>query len=446
MFNPRRHKGGGGIDSFVAARHAVVFTSNGQVHHHWDSDELRRRTGFNKIHDRVLVVVDTDELPIHVRTSLFTPDRNSLVRTGDAIRLEDTLAGFLKDWDSLREQNNKLVREGLMGSSAKLSAELGRRIGKAFSAKGFGSSGSVSGAKSGGQPGGVGRSGGGNPGQRKKITLHPDPTRVDGASNVVVERGTTRSVRFVVDAEDGFWRAGRGELQVTCDHPGITPNEITVGSGSSGVVRVMIAVPDEAELGDYALHARLSDWHRQGGGLGPELGFITAMTVVDEIPGRGVGSGSRPTGGGGGAENSGTDVVVRWSNQVDQEEWGGATVGEVEEAEATVLSELEGYSHLASLGRSKVPVITLNETYAPLKSYLARRSKKLTDLQRPKEKYALGVGLALLRLQKMQKDAESQGRSVNSNDMLEASQAAAMAVLSVMPEFDQMVEDLGGEG
>lgn len=91
-------------------------------------------------------------------------------------------------------------------------------------------------------------------------------------------------------------------------------------------------------------------------------------------------------------------------------------------------------------------MITLNETYAPLKSYLARRSKKLTDLQRPKEKYALGVGLALLRLQKMQKDAESQGRSVNSNDMLEASQAAAMAVLSVMPEFDQMVEDLGGEG
>ena len=62
--------------NFIAYDHAFVFTSNGQVHHHWTPQEFRYKTQLNKLYDRVFVVVETDELPIEVRTSLFTPDRS----------------------------------------------------------------------------------------------------------------------------------------------------------------------------------------------------------------------------------------------------------------------------------------------------------------------------------------------------------------------------------
>jgi len=75
----------GGRRSFVAHNHAVLFLSNGQTHHHWTPQQFKLKT---KLNDRILVVVDTDDLPIRVRTGLFTADRSELVRGDAALRLE----------------------------------------------------------------------------------------------------------------------------------------------------------------------------------------------------------------------------------------------------------------------------------------------------------------------------------------------------------------------
>ena len=71
--------------NYVAYGHALLITSNGQVHSHWSPQDFKVSTKLNKLYDRVLVVVESDALPIEVRTELFTADRAQLVEeTGRA--------------------------------------------------------------------------------------------------------------------------------------------------------------------------------------------------------------------------------------------------------------------------------------------------------------------------------------------------------------------------
>lgn len=437
LFNPANQAGS--INNFVAAGHTLLFTSNGQVHHHWNATQFRQKSGFNKIYNRVLVVVETDELPIHLRTSLFTSDRNDLVRTDDAIRLEEAVVATLKGWDELIEQNSALVREGLRASGSQLTADLGRRIGMAFKATGFATTGGN--GRNGGKGAGTGRSGGGGGGVRKQVTLHPDPTCITGPGEVKAEVGGTKSVGFVVDVVDEFW-GRRGSLVVTSDHPDIGEREITVGEGRKGRVRVLIAIPETAALGPYTVNASLTDWHRAAGGLGPDLAWTTKIELVTEIEGHGAGAGSRRTGASGGdGPGAGPNVALRWTNHETQEGWTRTTVGEVEDvAAADLAATVDEYKDLADLGDTPIPTISLNEEYPPYKHYLENRSRTLTELDRPREQYALGVGLSLLVLRQSEQQAREKGQEYPEELLDAASQAAARGILAVMPQFDEMIK------
>ena len=437
----------GGRDKYVAHEHAVVFTSNGQVHHHWTPTEFRNRTQLNKIYDRVLVVVDTDALPIRLRTSLFTADRNDLVRGDAAIRLEEDVAGFIRGWSALVDENNALLRDSLKGSSDQKTLEIARRIGRALSVKGFGvASGSIGSGGSGGD--GTGRGGGGG-GVSKPIALHGDPTRIVGPETVRAVIGQTRAITYIVDVVDSFYE-GRGAVSVNSDHPEIeSGKEITVGKGRSGRVRVMVAVPDTLEPGTYMLDVVLEGWQRAAGGLGPRLEHTTKLELVDEIPGKGTGTG-KPTAkadGTGTGPGEGNNVALKWSNPEDQDGWERVSVGEVEQIPAHVLAEAQPeYAELATLGEVKIPTIVLNEEYPAFKKYLASRNKELTSVERPKEQYAIGVGVALLILDQAleeRRKSSSKGDVPDDAFVAEAQRAAARAVLAVMPSFDALAKEAG---
>ena len=125
---------------FVARSHAVLLNSNGQVHAHWTPAEFRHRTRLNKLTDRILVVLDTDPLPLELRTSLFTADRTELLRDPHAVRLEQDLIAFLDDWDELDEANNEMIRDSIRRSNRDRStAELSERIARAAEARSWGS-------------------------------------------------------------------------------------------------------------------------------------------------------------------------------------------------------------------------------------------------------------------------------------------------------------------
>ena len=424
--------------NFVARDHALVFTSNGQVHHNWNPTEFRTKTKLNKLYNRVFIVVETDDLPIELRTALFTPDRSQLLASDDALRLENQVTAFLDDWDRLAEITGELVREAISNSSAGGSTiDVARKIGQALKVRGFSPN---------GRGGGGGGAGGGV--KRKPIELYADPTHLEGPARVTAEDGATRFVRYQLNAKDDFMPA-RGELKVSCDHPEINDREISVGQLTDGYVRVSIAVPEGAALGEFGLEASVEDWTRAGGGLGAPYRFRTELTVVDEITRNGsggAGSGGRNgTGNGKGVDRGGLVGVV-WSDPESQpgSDWNAAVPGHVEQVPAKTLAEAyPEYASLAELGDMEIPTIVLNKEYAPYKQYISARARTLVRVDDARDRYAVGTGLGLLFLeQEFKKKAES-GKPVDERVELDAKQAVARSVLTMMPAFDALVAEAG---
>src|SRR5437899_9784633 len=105
-----------------------MFTSNGQVHHHWTAPVFREKTKLRQLSEHLLVVVETDPLPIALRTDFFTADRSGVRASEEALRLESELAGFLDGWDELRDLNAELIRESIMsGSSERPTLEISKQ-------------------------------------------------------------------------------------------------------------------------------------------------------------------------------------------------------------------------------------------------------------------------------------------------------------------------------
>lgn len=435
----------GARKTFVAADHVVMFLSNGQVHHHWTPQEFRTKTKtLKKLYDRVLVTVDTDALPIQVRTSLFTADRNSLVRNDPAIRLEDAVLGFLDSWEPLKEENSKIIREALSAASSDSpTLETARRIGRALSIRGFAFGGRDPGT-SGNDPGDGGGGGGG--GSKKPIELHQDPTRIIGPAIARAELGKTRSISFTVDVVDDFFASGRGRITVRCAHRSIGREDIAVGQARNGRFRISVAVPEGVDLEAADLTVSLEDWFRVSGGLGADLSFTTRLQLVEFIESSGSGTG-KPSGGGAGnkgAQQGGT-VVLQWVNhETFGDGWTATTVGCVESAPAhEVAASTDEYKDLAELGEALIPVVRLNEGYSPFKQYLASRSRVLTSLDEPRSRYALGVAVDLLLLNQEIEKREARGEVLDSDFISFTHQASARAVLAVMPEFDSMARAAG---
>jgi hypothetical protein len=363
--------------NFVAAGHTLVFTSNGQVHHHWGASEFRDATGLMRLGEHVLVVVETDPLPIKLRTDFFTADRSGVRASAEALRLEQDVAGFLRDWDELKKINGELIEQSLRGEDGRETINISRQISRAYALKmrGFGLR--ANGAGTGGGRGGNG--------SRKKIDLYPDPTMLEGPEQVLAEQGKTKSIRLVVNATSSFFESGRGELSIACAHPDIGTDEITIGSLRDGRVRVMIAVPEDAKLGEFDLVAGIYDWERASGGLGTSLEWQTRLEIVDEIrPPEPSTNGRRSRTG-----KEGPQVALFWRNG-DEIGLTPASPGKVEPVPASILAKVAEYSELAPLGDKPFLTIYLNNDYSPFKRYLSARQRDLTSSKVPhaKNRYA----------------------------------------------------------
>lgn len=433
-----RPKDEGARRKYVAYEHAVMFTSNGQVHSHWTPQDFRARTKLSKLADRILVVVETDQLPIRLRTSFFTADRSQLVRNDPAIRLEEEVAGFLNDWDDLWQINGEIIREMLGATSdSRSTLAVAKKIARAMSVKGFSSSGS---GKSGG--GAASRKGT----KRTPIQVYDDPTTLEGPEHAVALTGRSTGITYTINAVDGFIPR-RAELAVKCDHPLVNDREITVGDLRRGHVRVSVAVPDGADNGDFGLHVVLDDWVKTSGGAGARMAWETTLVVRDELePRAGNGAGKRSGTSGPGEGNL---VALVWSDPSKQEqEWSRATVGEVLPVPAKELAaEREDYAGLAELGDVEIPTVFLNEEYAELRSYLDSRVRDVetSTIEQTKDRYAVGIGVGLLLLEDEIAKRKKRSESIDQDWVDKSRRAAARSVLSVLPDFDRLAQEAGIE-
>jgi hypothetical protein len=423
--------------NFVANGHALLLTSNGQVHSHWTPLNFKTNTKLNKLWDRILVVVESDALPIEVRTDLFTADRAQLVRTAAAKRLEKEIAAFLNDWPALDDANRALIREAITGdNNDRPTIAIAEKIARAFQAKGF-----SLGAQGSGKRGGDRQK---PPAPTPPEELYDNPTHFEGPEVVTAEIGKVKGVYFKLNAKDGFLGEDqRGHLSVTCDHPDINDDEITVGQLRSGRVRVSVAVPDYVDAGSFVLNAEIPEWPRTSGGLGPHFEWTTKLELVSETNPKSQGGGA---GGQKGEQGQGEGglVALTWRTESDMDEWTALTVGAVELVAAKDLAnEKPEYKELAKYD-GDIPTLILNRTYAPLKTYIAARAADVTDetKEQSRERYAVGVGVALLILDQDAKEAEKSGKPWDEEALSTGQRAAARAVLSVLPDFDRMAREL----
>jgi hypothetical protein len=436
-FEAGKREAAGAKRNFVAHDHAVLFTSNGQVHKNWTPAELRGRTDLKHIHDRLLVVVELDELPIKLRTNLFPPDRSDLMDNDEAQRLEAGLIEFLNDPEGeLFELDREVLRKAIVGeSNGRPTINIARQIGRALKFKGgFALSGN--------------RGTGGRKKRKKraKPDLYPDPTTLEGPGRIEIEQGVTRGIRFHINARDEFLNSGRGRLVVSCDHPDISEREITVGQLRRGSVRATISVAEGARLGSFSLVAALRGWQKASGGIGPDLEWRTELTVIqpreqEERQRRRRSGEDKPQ------SDEGDLVGLAWRSEDDFDVWHSGVPGHVEEVEAKLLAEeADDYKELAELNGTKIPTIFLNRGYAPLKRYEGARAHELTakGLEEARDRYAVGAGLGLLLLDRDLK-AKANGKPLPDEVELTAKQAAAQSALVMMPQYDRLAKEAGVE-
>jgi hypothetical protein len=192
----------------------------------------------------------------------------------------------------------------------------------------------------------------------------------------------------------------------------------------------------------FELTAAVEGWSRAAGGLGAPLRWVSEFEVVDEMPKR-----QPPTSKGGtsGTTGEGNLVAVIWSTPAEQADWTNGTPGHVEDTSASDHATRPEYVELARLGDAKIPTIWLNQEYGPFKTYIGARSRDLTDpgVDGAKQRYAVGTGLGLLYLnQQLERRAKS-GDQVSDEFELDAKQAVARSVLTMMPQFDRLAREAG---
>ncbi|MFC9693308.1 hypothetical protein ACFTSF_32465 [Kribbella sp. NPDC056951] len=423
--------------NFVAHGHSLLVTSNGQAHFHWTPLGFKQNTRLNKLYDRILVIVESDALPIEVRTELFTADRAQLVSSPVALRLEKEIAAFLDEWPALNDANRALIREAITGdNNSRPTIAIAEKIARAFKAKGF-----TIGSTGVGGSGGRGRK---TPEPTPPEDLYDDPTHFEGPTTLEAQPGKVKGLYFKLNAKDGFLgRDRRGQLVVTCDHPDIGADEITVGELRSGRVRVSIAVPDGADLGPYMINAEIAPWSKSAGGLGPRFDWTTKLDIQEVIKPKDSGATSGQGSGKHGSGDGGL-VAMIWKSDAEMEDWTPATVGQIEMVPAKDLAEQrEEYKELASVD-GDIPTVVLNRTYSHLKTYTAARAAELTDegKEATRDRYAVGVGVALLVIDEDARKSQKAGRPMDEAAVGAGQRAAARAVLSVMPEYDRLAREL----
>ena len=425
----------GSKGNFVAHGHSLMFTSNGQAHHHWTALEFRDRTKLNKVADHVLVVVERDPLPIAIRTDFFTADRSGVRASEETLRLESNVAEFLSGWDELREINSQLILDSLRSSrNGRPTLEVSRQISRALAARRGGFALNIgSGRGSSGPPRPV------RPPKPPPV-LHADPTILRGPSRATALIDSSRTVYYLLDARDEFFVGGRGRLTVRCTHPEIADEDVAVGPLHKGRIRVMVTVPAEAELGDFALVAGVYGWQRASGGLGSDLEWTTQFRVVDELrPPPANENGKRGT-----KPDAGPQVALLWRGE-DEEGFSPVVPGKVEEIPARLLAAEPDYAEMATRGDAPVLTIYLNEDYSPLKRYMQVRQRELVRQTPAQDRYAVDLGVALLILHHEREERVRRGRSVDEDLLGTARQAAAQGALSILPQFDELMTQAGIE-
>jgi len=410
---------------YVAHGHAVIFTSNGQTHHSWDTTRLHTLVpGLRRVAQRLFVEVDCDSLDIRRRTRLFSTDRVQLRHTPEGKALEDQVAATLRDDHDLEDAERDLQSAALKSADSGLTENILQQLNRAISFKAPGISQEPTKPTTPTKP---------TPGPA--MDLYPEPTTMEGPESIVVIAGGTANLRLTLNAHDGFVPE-KGTM--TFDAHGVGLHLTTRGDLRKGRMLAGVTADGDLAPGRYPVDL-ICKWQRDTGEPG-SLAWTTKVEVVREL---------KPTGKTQPKTRDRGSLAFMWSSTEKQIDWTADTAGEVILLDPQVLAKQNPrlYGHLRNV-KEKIPTIHLNEQFRDYAAYRDRVRPHLSDIQwdTRRNRYLVAVGSAVAntwaleqRLSKKDEREETEPPSaMTAEQQRRATAQAARATLLLLADIDKM--------
>jgi hypothetical protein len=237
------------------------------------------------------------------------------------------------------------------------------------------------------------------------------------------------------------------------DLEGIDPLPLkSVGDLRKGRMRLTLEATSETKEGTAEIDVVLT-WLRRNGGLG-RLAWRIKVQAVSKVepktPAPQPGTGPKPT-------SSAGDVALIWLGR--DAGYTDDTVGELTEMKGDLLAAASpaDYSDLKGVEET-VTTIVVNNDFAEWQAYLRSVGKTTSDaaMDGRRERYALGAGVVIANLtqaeKKIQRKHQAWEAKQNGNEeppvpmtpdqQRRATAEAAHGVIALMPDFDQLLEEL----
>lgn len=266
-----------------------------------------------------------------------------------------------------------------------------------------------------------------------------------------LQPGQRRIVYVKCNAHDGFV-PDTGEIEVAAT-PGIDLS-FGVGDLRRGRLQLALQTSEDAPLGDYDLDVTLS-WMRAAGGAAT-LHWPVKLELVAEIAPaqpRTNGQARKPASRG--------DFAFLWSEHESEEGWDDETVGELQYVKGDDLAAADKTYRDLKGEEAVVSTVVLNSHFRDFAAYVRGIvSRGASDEARElrEDRYAIAVGVAVanlhLREEKLKKayaayEQATNGREEPERPMSDTQIRRALAehargVLTLLPEFDQLLGDVEG--
>jgi len=278
----------------------AIFTTNGQIHHAWDSQKLqqmvdnRRRVG-----QRLFVQIDCDNIELKTRYKVFDSFRAQIRRGPEGRGLEEAVADALAHDADLDDFESTFVRQSLASSAQNITANFRKRLNRALRTKVPGLA-PIPGKGKGPKP----------PKPKDDADLHDEPTSMTGPEEVALLIGGRATAYMEINAIDGFV-PDRGEIALE-GRIAMEPS-LSVGDLRKGRLRLTLTASAEIPEGAIEVEVVLS-WMRKNGGLGRTT-WPMQINVVSKIEPK---AKPEPKGGATGPTKDGGDVAFIWVAGRDQ--------------------------------------------------------------------------------------------------------------------------------
>nr|BAH03942.1 hypothetical protein [uncultured marine bacterium] len=276
---------------------------------------------------------------------------------------------------------------------------------------------------------------------------------MEGPNSIWVIPGDTKHINVHINALDDFL-PDRAALQITTSSDKVPASRFSVGKLRKGRVRVQFAVPSDLNISEqFNIDFAIGEWILSSGGMasGQPLRWQTSVKVVARPPTphkRTPPQEDRKNRKSKGKQaKRGEHLAVLWRSMGKDNDWDKTVPGHAERIEAQVLAEHPEYKDLEQLGDKEIQTIWLNTDYAPLKSYtrlrIANRGASDKAIDGSKERYAIGVGVALVDLANNRAEAERNGTPYHEEQYKHSRHAAAQGVTAMLPEYDALLSAVG---